>query len=139
VATELPHHAPWIAEAHSKGLAIGAVDYATRIALAAKERRISDDLNRILASRAPIDIRLTSILDLYQREMFVAGKRPDLDAVMNRFNEHVEANRRRNAMGIRTGFDFQPDWLSDFVGAVGIATGTSVWLCLTFGENFRCQ
>lgn len=106
VATELPHHTAWIAEAHGKGLAIGAVDYASKVSLAAKDRRVAGHLQRILTSREPIEIRLASILDLYQREMFVAGKRPDLDAVMNRFNQHVEANRRRKSMGIPTGFDF---------------------------------
>lgn len=106
VATEMPQMAGWIAEAHGKGFAPGAKDYAAQVSMAAKERRISDTLNRILTSKEPIETRLSDIMSLYQQEVFVTGKAPELDAVMKRFREHVSANRRRGYMGIPTGFTF---------------------------------
>lgn len=98
--------AAYVAEATSKGAGIAAKDYARQVATQAKERRLAADLNGILNSREPIDLRLDSILALYQREMFVSSKAPDMQSVLRRFNEHVASNRKRRSMGIPTGFGF---------------------------------
>lgn len=107
--------ASYLAEASSKGAAIAIKDYAGQIALSSKERRVSQALHGLINSKSPVKAKLDEILSLYQREMFVDRKNPDMASVVNRFNKKVQENRKRKSMGVPTGFGFLEELYIQYV------------------------
>lgn len=84
----------------------GAVDYARQISKEAKRRRVFSGINNILSSKKEVSLALDDMLSLYQKEMAVGKKSPEIDAVLKRFQSHVDSNKKNGTMGIETGFDF---------------------------------
>lgn len=95
----------YIAEAISEGSPLGVLQYAKKIAHKSKKERVINGM-RQAASSSHVDEMLNEILSLYQAEMEVSSKNPEIKEVLKRFNEHVAKNRKLGRMGINTGFDF---------------------------------
>lgn len=107
--------ATYLVEAAGKYTPSGYRDFPLQVAAAAKERRVLSGLDQIRASKDRIEDRLDKILSLYQGEMFVDKKNPDIKEVLKRFNKHVSTNRNRGAMGISTGFPFMEEKYIQYV------------------------
>lgn len=108
VASECPEIASFLAQS-TEGIPLGAVDYAKKIAESATTRRLNKSLADILASKESPQNRLQSVLALYQKEMYLDAKSPDMSDVMDRFNDYVSQNKKKGALGISVGFDFMAD------------------------------
>lgn len=106
VAISAPESAPYLAESTSKGLGIGALDYARQVANTAKNRRVSESLAEIQKSKLPVGEKLDDILRLYQREVSVSSKSAKVADVMKRFNAQQRENRKLKRLGWPTGFNF---------------------------------
>lgn len=106
VASVDPTTATYLAESTSKGASIGIVDYAWQVSKAAKERRVAETLLAVINGREPIESKLDTLLSLYQREMFVNKKSPDIGQVLERFSHLQTRNRQTRRLGFPTGFPF---------------------------------
>lgn len=98
--------ATYLSEALNIGTPIGLPSHAQTIANNAKKRRIISSLKKSLSETQQVDDLLTDILNLYQQEMTVSVKNPEIRAVVKRFNDHVVQNKKRKTMGVPTGYDF---------------------------------
>jgi replicative DNA helicase len=76
---------------------------------------VTAELTVILKARDSSEDRLENILFLYQREMFVGKKDPEISSVLKRFNNEVERNKNRSSMGIPTGFRFLDDLYVQYI------------------------
>lgn len=109
-----------IKTAHSFGLKSVARD----ISLQAKNRRVNYGLDEIQKSSVGITQKLDNILSLYQREMFIHSKEPDIKNAMSRFREKVAENKKSGAIGIHTGFNFlQEKYIQYVPGQVWVMGG----------------
>lgn len=109
VASECPEIAFFLAQSTEDALPKGATDYAKKVAESAMQRRISETLATVLESKESPQNRLQSVLELYQTEMYLDAKSPDMESVFDRFEEYVDKNRKSGGLGISTGFDFMAD------------------------------
>lgn len=96
--------AGYLAKATSVGTSLGCVDYAKSVARAAKERRLNSGLIGISKSDQPLDVKLESVLRLYQDEMYIDRKPPVVQDVLKRFEKLQSENRKKGMLGWPVGF-----------------------------------
>jgi replicative DNA helicase len=101
-----PKLAGYVGESMSKGLPFACKEYAQTISISAKKARILAELGNISKECVKVPEKLDRLLNLYQQEMFISRKNPEISQVIKRFSEHVRENKKRGAMGIPTGFGF---------------------------------
>jgi replicative DNA helicase len=94
--------------------AINPTRCALDVSVAAKADRINAGVERIAREKS-VTSKLDGMLSLYQQEMFVDRKIPDVNAVVKRFSESIKINKKRGSMGVSTGFRFLDDLYIQYV------------------------
>lgn len=90
------------------GLGANAIHYAKDIASAAKTRRLTTAMGNLCVETNPSEI-LYGIAKLYDDEVSVDSKKSDIASVLDRFDNHVEENRKRGSLGLNTGISLLND------------------------------
>jgi replicative DNA helicase len=94
--------------------AINPTRCALDVSVAAKADRVNEGVERIAREKS-ITSKLDGLLSLYQQEMFVDRKNPDVKSVVKRFSETVKTNKKRGSIGVSTGFSFMDDLYIQYV------------------------
>lgn len=98
----------------SGNAAASVVKCAREISIQAKADRINAGLVGI-HKELKVSAKLDRLLSLYQQEMFIDRKDPEVKAVMKRFDDTIKENRKRKSMGFSTGFLFMDDLYIQYV------------------------
>ena len=104
-----------MAEAIGVGVPFGFKEYVNTISISAKKRRILREIEEISKDSIKVPDKLDRLLALYQREMFINRKNPEIAHVVNRFTDYVKENKKRGSMGLSTGFGFLDDRYIQYV------------------------
>lgn len=98
--------AVFVAESTSGGSFPLVREYGKRIADKAKKERIKERLAQITSEGVSVEDQLDGLMDIYTSELSIDKKKGDIASVFNRFDEHVEMNKSRGSIGVKTGIGF---------------------------------